>query len=255
MDCSEARSRFFELTLSHGDAEDCGESDPLRRHLDECAECRADFEAECVRDLQLAQTIQSVNVPHDLKSRLLRNVSARLAVPASVSVVNRPSSRRRRMMAAASLFGIAACLSLIFWMSRPVKLTLAELESLVERDHSAITSQPASPLERPSGWRQLASVVEQSESIARLHVGVVQFTFRPRGATGVTAGRLWVMPSARLAGSELIPDLATAEIQYRPRTTHLVWQESGTVYLLELGDDVSGLRLLHKAMLRLRTVA
>lgn len=254
MDCHEVRLRFSELTLAAGDAEQPGDLESVRRHLELCQECAQVFQAERLLDRTLTRLIQAVEIPAELENRLVQRCTTIPPTAAAQPRMGRSAVRRRWNMTAAALVMTVACLGLFAWLSRPPKLTLAQLETLVERADSTAAGTTMDMRDRPAGWQQVSGVQEQSTQQVET-VDLVTFWWRPRGTSNASPGRLWIVSASRMAGGDSLPDLSTAEIQYRQKTTHLVWQEAGMVYLLELGDDVSGLRQLYEALRLARGVA
>jgi hypothetical protein len=223
----------------------------VRWHLDHCEECSSKLAAERSLDRKLACSIQAVEIPVDLERRLVERCLANLPTVASQPKIGPAASRRRWSLSAAAL-AVFVCLGLVALRSRPARLTLEDLEGLARWTNSNVSSAPVDLRDRPAGWQQI-SVHERSTQRVRT-VDLISFQWKPHRASGVS-GRLWIVPASRIVGAAKLPDLSTAEIQYRATSAHLVWQEGGVVYLLELGDDVGGLEQLRKALVQARAVA
>lgn len=251
MDCREVRIRFSELSLAANQPDGL---ESVRQHLELCRECAQEYEAERLLDRTLTRLVQAVEIPADLESRLIQRCTTMPSATAAQPRAGRAAVRRHWSMMAAALLAAVACLGLFAWMSRPAKLTLAELEALVERADSTAVASSVDTRDRPAGWHQVSRIQDQFTQRVE-PVEFVAFHWKPRGSSHASAGRLWIVSASRFAGADGMPDLSAAELQYRQKTTYLVWQEAGMVYLLELGDDVAGLRQLQEALRLARGVA
>jgi|GEM_PF-5436298 len=258
MNCAEARRRFCEQTLPRGGEAEPAYTEDFRQHLAACADCRLEFSEEVAYDRTLARQMQDVAIPADLQADLLLRLACVRALPAESPSSNRSSARRTSwMIVAACAVVLALCSPLVVWTFLPTSISLAEFEQLIEQSASVADGTLSASGDRPIGWAQLPGISEQTArqlESAPTRISAVTFDWRPRGSTNAT-GRLWVTPAAQMAEGRSLPGLASAEMRYRPRITHLVWQEGGIVYLLEMSDDVVALRQLRDALLRTRSLA
>jgi len=111
MDCKTARLAL-EFERPHSSELDRTEADALEHHLEECPECNLAAKAERRADEHVGLAVRDVDVPGDLRERLLVRLNRERD-----SWYRRWALRRVRDVAAAAAAILAVCVGLAYWES------------------------------------------------------------------------------------------------------------------------------------------
>jgi hypothetical protein len=239
MNCTEARSYvpLLSLPVSGAFSE---ELEAVRRHLDECAECRGVVEAETAEDAALSRRMLAVPVPADYSRDLLRQfVANRLAVEPAPTAV----SRRRRWVLTLGAMTLALVVSglLLKFSFPPPTWELGKLLSALDERPASSLWIASSRTERPYGWSLVPELTPdpiQQLPQTPIPVYAVTFQFQPRRSASPAAGTLWMIDADRISDAHLLPALSAAEIRYGANYARLIWIENDIVYLLEADADI-----------------
>ncbi len=96
MNCNTVRELLAVIRPDSRDAEQPELASEMM-HLEQCAECRAFFEAQQRADRELSRAVRGVAIPVDLKSRLLAQLNAAIPVnaPTTTAAATEPAVRPR----------------------------------------------------------------------------------------------------------------------------------------------------------------
>lgn len=249
MDCSFVRKYLPCLTLPNpGEAPE--ELAEVRRHLEQCDDCRQMLNQEAASDRRIARQMGEVCVPEGLSDRIVSRLALSRPSPS-----RRATSIRRMQLriAAAAAVLLAACALFVVVPALPVqRISTEELlaQAAAERDLSDWPE--CSRRDWPMGWSAVSQLSTQPYRM-RPPLYAAAFRFRPDRVSEPVTGILWSIDRKHVRDAGDLPPLEAAQVRYGQDREVLVWSENEVVYILAVGGG--GLHQLHTRLIRSRIMA
>lgn len=262
MDCLEALEwmEAAELGLAQDAELEC---ELAKTHLETCADCQRNWQAQRPWASALAAAVSDVPIPEQLQERLRTSLelpSPMVVNPSGSTHEIQPARRQRRLvwMAAASTCAFLALFSVWigFW-SPAVRLTLAELYPAATVEMTELPNFQAAFVPRlPSSWSSLfvfhRSFVRGYPKVGASagRVAVVPFLSPPLEGREALRGRLLMLSAKELALSPgdvppqgIATDFSSAEVRYlRTGAAVAMWQEDDLIFVCLMSSGPADLQ-------------
>jgi len=235
MECNAAR-KILDVSLAPGnDAPDVREA---LQHLQNCPACAESVRSRRVFDDQIAAVMRDVEVPRDLKQRILAAVAPTVASLVSISA---PPVRRRmrtsRIAACVATISIVASVgAYVAWRRRPQKFDLAAIQrTAAEILQHAGNRIDLSQLQKFSGSFDLAALKDWSKGIDLRGIDIDGRSGQDAAAAVVRIGRrpqataiLLIIPARRVLGGNHLA--SRAGVAYAP-VPNAAWRSGDFVFV------------------------